>query len=95
MYIVIIVVSLILINFRWLLRALALIWPLKHFEVYVGSGGESLVIYTDHSPLMFLCSLPNPNQWLTRWCVFLQGYHLDIRHIKDTDNVIVDALSWV
>lgn len=34
--------------------ALALIWALKHFAVYVGGGGKPLVVYTDHSP----CSSP-------------------------------------
>ena len=61
-------------------EALALIWALKHVEVYVGSG-RPLVVYTDHNPLTFLHSLQNPNQRLMRWCLFLQGYHLDIRHI--------------
>lgn len=76
-------------------EALALIWSLIHFEVYVGSGGGPLVVFTDHNPLTFLHSLQNPNQRLMRWCIFLQGYHLDIRHIKGTENVIADALSRV
>lgn len=76
-------------------EALALIWALIHFEVYVGSGVGPLVILTDHNPLTFLHSLQNPNQRLMRWCIFLQGYHLDIRHIKGTENVIADALSRV
>lgn len=74
-------------------EALALIWALQHFEVYVGSGCSPLVVYTDHNPLTFLHSLQNPNQRLMRWCLFLQPYHLDIRHLKGTDNVIADALS--
>ncbi len=61
----------------------------------MGSGGRLLVVYTDHNPLTFLHSLQNPNQRLMRWCIFLQGYHLDIRHIKGTDKVIADALSRV
>lgn len=71
-------------------EALALIWSLIHFEVYVGSGGGPLVVFTDHNPLTFLHSLQNPNQRLMRWCIFLQGYHLDIRHIKGNENVIAD-----
>lgn len=42
-------------------EALALIWALRHFEVYVNSGGP-LEVYTDHNPLTFLHSLQNPNQ---------------------------------
>ena len=72
-------------------EALALIWSMQHFEVYVGSG--PVVVYTDHNPLTFLHSLHSPNQRLIRWTLFLQAYTLDIRHIKGKDNVIADALS--
>lgn len=74
-------------------EALALIWALKHFEVYVSGGGKPLVVYTDHNPLMFLNSLQNHNQRLKRWCLFLQPFNLNIRHIKGSDNVLADALS--
>ena len=73
-------------------EALALIWALQHFEVYVG-GGRTLVVYTDHNPLTFLHSLQNPNQRLMRWCLFLQPFNLDIRHIKGSENIVADALS--
>ena len=74
-------------------EALALIWALQHFDVYLGSGLTPLVVYTDHNPLTFLRSLQNPNQRLMRWALFLQPYHLDIRHIKGSENVMADALS--
>ena len=74
-------------------EALALVWALQHFDVYVGSGLSPLIVFTDHNPLTFLKSLQNPNQRLMRWALFLQPYNLDIRHIKGTDNVIADALS--
>lgn len=73
-------------------EALALIWALQHFDVYVGSGAP-LVVYTDHNPLTFLRSLQNPNQRLMRWALFLQPYHLDIHHIRGSENVVADALS--
>lgn len=73
-------------------EALALVWALQHFDVYVGSG-LPLIVYTDHNPLTFLKSLQNPNQRLMRWALFLQPYNLDIRHIKGSDNVVADALS--
>lgn len=73
-------------------EALALIWALQHFDVYVWSS-STLVVYTDHNPLTFLRSLQNPNQRLMRWALFLQPYHLDIRHIKGKENVVADALS--
>ncbi len=37
-------------------EALALIWALQHFDVYVGLG-QPIVVYTDHNPLTFLNSL--------------------------------------
>ena len=73
-------------------EALALIWALQHFDVYVG-GAVSHVVYCDHNPLTFLQSLQNPNQRLMHWALFLQPFNLEIRHIKGSDNVIADALS--
>ena len=74
-------------------EALALIWALQHFEVYVGFGSSPVVVYTDHNPLTFLCSLSCPNRRLMRWTLFLQSYCLEIRHIKGKDNIVADALS--
>lgn len=73
-------------------EALALVWGLQHFDVYVGSGA-CLVVYTDHNPLTFLRSLQNPNQRLMWWALFLQPYSLDIRHVRGSENVMADALS--
>ena len=39
--------------------ALALIWPLQHFDVYVG-GAVSLVVYSDHNPLTFFTVTSEP-----------------------------------
>jgi hypothetical protein len=74
-------------------EALALIWGLQHFAVYVGSGVAPVVVYTDHNPQTFLHTLRCPNQKLIRWSLFLQAYDLDIRHIKGRDNLVADALS--
>lgn len=74
-------------------EALALIWALQHFEVYVSCGNMPTVVYTDHNPLTFLHSLQSPNQRLIRCSLFLQPYSLEIRHVKGTDNVLADALS--
>lgn len=71
-------------------EALALIWALQHFEVYV--KGSSILVYTDHDPQVFLQSLRCPNQRFIRWSLFLQGYDLDFRRSKRTANVTADAL---
>lgn len=73
-------------------EALALILALNHFDVYVSSS-VSLVVYTDHNPLVFLHSMRNSNQRLMRWSLFLQGYDLTVCHIRGKDNVLADALS--
>lgn len=74
-------------------EALALIWALRRFAVYTESSSVPVKVFTDHNPLTFLHSLQNPNQWLIRWCLFLQAHSLDIHHIKGKENVVVDALS--
>ena len=76
-------------------EALALVLALQHFEVYVGSSSEPVVVYTDHNPLTFINRMKNKNQRLLRWSLFLQEFNLDIRHIKGKDNIIPDALSRV
>ena len=74
-------------------EALAMIWALQHFDVYVGGGAHPVVVYSDHNPLTFLHSLQTPNQRLMRWALFLQPYNLQINHIRGVDNVMADALS--
>lgn len=73
-------------------EALALVWALIHFAVYLNLS-RPIVVYTDHNPLTFLNSLQCPNQRLIRWSLFLQSYSLDIRHIRGVENVVADALS--
>ncbi len=55
-------------------EALALIWALQLFKVYVGSSEGPLVVFTDHNPFVFLHSLQNPNQGLMRFKV--QGFFI-------------------
>ena len=71
---------------------MALISALDHFDVYVSSS-QVLVVYTDHNPLVFLNRMRNSNHRLMRWSLFLQGFNLEIKHIRGRDNVLADALS--
>ena len=66
---------------------------LQHFEVYVGASSSPVVVYTDHNPLVSLTQMYNHNQRLMRWALLAQGYNLEIKHKKGTDNVVADALS--
>lgn len=76
-------------------ETLALILALQHFEVYLGSSILPVVVYSDHSPLVFLSKMYNHNQRLTRWSLLLQSYNIEIRHKKGADNVFADTLSRV
>ena len=72
---------------------LSLILALQHFEVYITSSSSPIVVFSAHSPLIFIHKMKNKNQRLLKWSLLLQEYNLDIRHIKGKDNIISDALS--
>ena len=73
-------------------EALALILALEHFRVYI-STSQSLVVYTDHNPLVSLSRMKNPNPRLMGWSLFLQGFNLDVHHVRGKDHILADALS--
>lgn len=74
-------------------EALALLLSLQQFEVYIGSSSIPVVVFTDHNPLIFLSRMKNTNQRIMRWSLYLQGFNLEIRYKKGTDNVLADTLS--
>ena len=78
-------------------EALGLIMSLNDFDVYVKGTGKSVEVHTDHYSciLVFLHKMKNSNSRLMRWCLILQDYKLDIKHVRGRDNVIADALSRV
>jgi hypothetical protein len=76
-------------------ECLGMILALQHFEVYVNSSTLPVIVFSDHNPLVFLHKLKNNNQRLMRWSLLLQGYNLEIRHIRGKDNLIADCLSRV
>ena len=76
-------------------ETLALLLALQQFEVYLSTTTYPIVVFTDHNPLTFIHKMKNKNQRLMRWCLSLQEFNLEIRHIKGKDNVIADALSRV
>ena len=75
-------------------ETLALMFALKHFEVYLTTPFP-IVVWTDHNPLTFLAKMKNKNQRLLRWSLAVQELNLEIHHIKGKDNVVADALSRV
>lgn len=44
-------------------EALALVWALQHFTVFVGPDVSPLVVYTDHNSLSFLQTSRCPNHY--------------------------------
>ncbi|KAL2085082.1 hypothetical protein ACEWY4_018402 [Coilia grayii] len=74
-------------------EALALLLALQHFEVYVGSSSVPVTVFTDHNPLIFLSRMKNTNQRIMRWSLYLQGFNLDLRYKRGTDNILADTLS--
>lgn len=74
-------------------EALALVLALQHFEVYVGGAAQPVAVYTDHNPLTFLDRMRNQNHRLMRWSLILQGFNINIQHIRGCDKVVADALS--
>lgn len=76
-------------------EALALVLAVQHFEVYIGSSTCPVMVYTDHSPLVFLNRMRNANQRLMRWSLILQAFNLEIVHIRAKENVLADELSRV
>ena len=76
-------------------ETLALLLALQLFEVDVGSTAIPVEVYTDHNPLVFLNRMYNHNRRLMRLVLVVQGYNINICHIKGTDNVVADALSRV
>lgn len=74
-------------------EALALLYALQHFEVYLGSSIKPIKVFTDHNPLVFLSRMYNHNQRLMRWSLIVQDYNLDISHRKGSENILADALS--
>jgi len=74
-------------------EALALVLALEHFEVYVGGSSGSVVVFTDHNPLVFLARMRNKNRRLMNWSLRLQSFNISIQHVRGKDNVVADALS--
>lgn len=63
-------------------EALALLFPQKHFEVYLESSVKPIKVFTDHNPLVFLSRMYNHKRRLMRWSLIVQNCNLQICHKK-------------
>ena len=48
-------------------ETLSLLLALQHYEFYVSAALFTLIVFTDHNPLVFLNRIKNKNQRLLRW----------------------------
>ena len=74
-------------------ECLALILAIQHFDIYISSSSNPTIVYTDHSPLVFLHKMKDKNRRLLNWSLMLQEYSLQIEHVKGKDNICAGALS--
>ena len=74
-------------------ETLALMLALNHFDVYLCSTYEPILVFTDHNPLVFINKMKNKNHRILRWSLILQEFDVEICHMPGKDNIVADALS--
>jgi hypothetical protein len=72
-------------------ECLAVVFGIRNFRVYL--LGTKFEVITDHSALVWLMNLKDPNGRLARWAIYLQSYDFEIIHRKGSNHTNVDALS--
>ena len=72
-------------------ECLAIVWATEHFEYYL--LGAPFIIYTDHDPLTYLRSVPQPHGRLARWVLKLEQFDYQLRHKAGKSIAHADGLS--
>ncbi|KAJ8870259.1 hypothetical protein PR048_029280 [Dryococelus australis] len=72
-------------------EALAIIWALNKFRDIL--FGEKMKLLTDHQALTCLKDGKTLGNRLTRWCLLLQEYDIEVMYTKGSENVTADYLS--
>ena len=72
-------------------ECLAVVWAVKQFRHYL--HGAKFTVITDHSALMWLMSIKDPNERLARWSIYLQAFDMEIVHKKGSEHSNADCLS--
>jgi hypothetical protein len=55
--------------------------------------GRIFILMTDHSGLRYMFDQPKLNTRQARWMALLSEFNFEIKHIKEKENKVVDALS--
>jgi transposase InsO family protein len=72
-------------------ECLAVLWAVEKWRPYL--EGYHFTVHTDHSCLLWLHKLKDPQGRLGRWVLRLQQYDYDVIHRKGKENVVADYLS--
>ena len=72
---------------------LAIVFACEKFMPYI--LGSHVVIHTDHAAIKYLMEKKEAKPRLIKWVLLLQGFDVEIRDKKGSDNVIADHLSRV
>ncbi|WKA10727.1 hypothetical protein VitviT2T_028285 [Vitis vinifera] len=70
---------------------LVVVFALDKFRAYL--VGSFIIVFTDHSALMYLLTKQDAKARLIRWILLLQEFNLQIRDKKGVENVVADHLS--
>ena len=73
---------------------LGVIYCLRQYHAYLW-GRMDTVVYTDHKPLTYMFTAPNPSVTLQNWMDILLDYCFEIRYRPGITNVLPDHLSRV
>ena len=68
-----------------------MVYTLDKFRAYL--VGSDIIIFTDHSTLMYLLTKQNAKARLIRWVLLLQEFNMQIKDKKGVENVVADHLS--
>ncbi|CAN6725367.1 unnamed protein product [Malus baccata var. baccata] len=70
---------------------LAVVFALDKFRSYL--IGTKVIVFTDHAALKYLLTKKEAKPRLIRWMFLLQGFDIEIRDKKGSENVVADHLS--